>query len=251
MSSQRGYFTVNVDEEHENTKAAAFSAPIAAIRPALPGPLFTWGDSSSGRLGHNDDAYAPVPCTVKASNMHMEPQMQVRSVSMGRNFMVFCTLAGKVFACGRGALGQLGLKGIHSTENRILNVDGFAFPVIQVVSGVDHTLALQENGSVYCWGVGSYGVLGLGGDSNIKEPTLIPTLDRKSIVCVFQQASTTLPLQTVTFMQVCVFRRLPLLRSHVWRRAVGLGSGAYFAEVTALHYRPRLMQLPFRACMAS
>jgi alpha-tubulin suppressor-like RCC1 family protein len=185
MSSQRGYFTVAVDEEHENTKAAAFSAPIAAIRPALPGPLFTWGDSSSGRLGHNDDAYAPVPCTVKASNMHMEPQMQVRSVSMGRNFMVFCTLAGKVFVCGSGALGQLGLKGIHSTENRIVNVDGFAFPVIQVVSGVDHTLALQENGSVYCWGVGSYGVLGLGGDSDIKEPTLIPTLDRKSIVCVF------------------------------------------------------------------
>ena len=108
--------------------------------------------------------------------------MQVRSVSMGRNFMVFCTLAGKVFSCGSGALGQLGLKGIHTTENRIVHIDGFAFPVTQVVSGYDHSLALQENGSVYCWGAGAYGVLGVGGDSNIKEPTLIPTLDRKAVV---------------------------------------------------------------------
>jgi alpha-tubulin suppressor-like RCC1 family protein len=182
MSVQRAYLTVAVDEENENTKAASFSAPIAAIRPALPGPLFTWGDSSSGRLGHNDDSFAPVPCTIKASNMHMEPDMQVRSVSMGRNFMVFCTLAGKVFSCGSGALGQLGLKGIHTTENRIVHIDGFAFPVTQVVSGFDHSLALQENGSVYCWGAGAYGVLGVGGDSNIKEPTLIPTLDKKAVV---------------------------------------------------------------------
>jgi alpha-tubulin suppressor-like RCC1 family protein len=190
MSVQRAYTTVVVDEENENTRAASFSAPIAATRPALPGPLFTWGDSSSGRLGHNDDSFAPVPCTVKASNMHMEPEMQVRSVSMGRSFMVFCTLAGKVFTCGSGALGQLGLKGTHTTENRIVLVDGFAFPVTQVVSGNDHTLALQENGSVYCWGVGSYGVLGLGGDSNIKQPTLIPTLDKKSIVYVLPALTT-------------------------------------------------------------
>ena len=180
MSLQR-FFTVTVDEENEATKAASFSAPIAAIRPALPGPLFTWGDSHAGRLGHNDDSFAPVPCTIKASNMHMEPDMQVRSVCMGRSFMVFCTLAGKVFTCGSGSLGQLGLKGTSSTENRIVLVDGFAFPVIQVVSGYDHTLALQENGSVYCWGVGAYGVLGLGGDSNINQPTLIPTLDRKAV----------------------------------------------------------------------
>ena len=182
MSLQTGYLTVAVDEEHEDSKAASFSAPIAAIRPALPGPLFTWGDSSFGRLGHNNDAFASVPCTIKASNMHLEPEMQVRSVAMGRDFMVFCTLSGKVFTCGHGSLGQLGLKGTHTTENRIVHIDGFAFPVTQVVCGNDHSLALQENGSVYCWGVGSYGVLGLGGDSNMKEPTLIPTLDRKAIV---------------------------------------------------------------------
>jgi alpha-tubulin suppressor-like RCC1 family protein len=133
-------------------------------------------------LGHNNDAFASVPCTIKASNMHLEPELQVRSVAMGRDFMVFCTLSGKVFTCGHGSLGQLGLKGTHTTENRIVHIDGFAFPVTQVVCGNDHSLALQENGSVYCWGVGSYGVLGLGGDSNMKEPTLIPTLDRKAIV---------------------------------------------------------------------
>ena len=72
----------------------------------------------------------------------------------------------------------------------MVHVDGFPFPVMQVVSGNDHTLALQENGSVYCWGVGSYGVLGLGGDSNIKQPTLIPTLDKKSIVYVLPALTT-------------------------------------------------------------
>jgi alpha-tubulin suppressor-like RCC1 family protein len=61
-------------------------------------------------------------------------------------------------------------------------VEGFPFPVVQVVSGFEHTLALQDNGSVYCWGMGSYGVLGLGGDSNIHEPTIIPALEKKSVV---------------------------------------------------------------------
>jgi hypothetical protein len=70
MRLQNGYLTV--DEEKEKSKAACLCAPIAAIRPALPGPLFTWGESWYGRLGHNHDALPPVPCTINAFNMQLQ-----------------------------------------------------------------------------------------------------------------------------------------------------------------------------------
>ena len=84
MSLHTGDLTLTVDEEKEKSKAACLCAAVAAIRPALPGPLFTWGESWYGRLGHNHDALPLVPCTIKASNMQLQRDMQVRSLAMRR-----------------------------------------------------------------------------------------------------------------------------------------------------------------------
>ena len=49
----------------------------------------------------------------------------------------------------------------------------FGSPIASISCGTDYTLALTEDGSIYAWGVGSYGNLGTGLICDQYEPALV------------------------------------------------------------------------------
>jgi alpha-tubulin suppressor-like RCC1 family protein len=64
---------------------------------------------------------------------------------------------------------------IHSAAQVVKTMN--CMDVVQLAEAAIHTFALTANGSVYVWGGGAYGVLGLGADvQSAKNPTLVPAL---------------------------------------------------------------------------
>lgn len=83
-----------------------------------------------------------------------------------------------MYACGDNSQGCLGVPGVgYSAAPR--RVDALAgLPIVQVVAGDNHCLALSLSGSLYAWGRCKNGQLGLGeavvkGRSFVDQPTKV------------------------------------------------------------------------------
>jgi alpha-tubulin suppressor-like RCC1 family protein len=53
-------------------------------------------------------------------------------------------------------------------------------PITAVAASGTHTMALSSTGSVWCWGQGRYGKLGLGDTNDRLEPALLPEVKSAS-----------------------------------------------------------------------
>lgn len=89
---------------------------------------------------------------------------------------------------GKGECGQLGLGDMHgSLVPRQLTALALE-RIARVSCGAVHTLAVTEKGSVYVWGHGSDGQLGLGllpeGCTDVVVPRKIAALERECVVAV-------------------------------------------------------------------
>lgn len=83
---------------------------------------------------------------------------------------------GRVFACGDGEFGSLGL-GKPESASTFTNVVGLnGFGITQIDCGEYHNAALSLEGKVWTWGRGRYGQLGLGDRETILEPSLVLAL---------------------------------------------------------------------------
>ena len=79
---------------------------------------------------------------------------------------------GSVSCWGHGGGGRLGN---GDTEQRLsptlTETLGQGRTAVEISSGLDHTCVVLDNGSVSCWGSGTYGKLGVGGSSTNDEPS--------------------------------------------------------------------------------
>lgn len=48
--------------------------------------------------------------------------------------------------------------------------------IVKIVSGINFSLALNDEGKVFVWGNNNFGQLGTGGLRNVDEPTVLDTL---------------------------------------------------------------------------
>lgn len=75
-------------------------------------------------------------------------------------------------------LGDTSLKGVSGTKAKskkdLLELE--LNNIVKVVSGINFSLALNNEGKVFVWGNNTYGQLGTGGLRNVDEPTLLDTL---------------------------------------------------------------------------
>ncbi|KAF1779144.1 EF-Hand 1, calcium-binding site [Phytophthora cactorum] len=160
------------------------------------GKLFTWGDSSGGRLGYaiadGDSRRVSTPQRVFALQQHT-----IIQVSCGAFHTLVTDLNGHVFAWGSNARGQLGFlsPGTPSTavespsvvrDLRGMQVDavwtgwamdmksrlssGERYVVRRIAAGKDHSLAISSDGAVFTWGRGDSGQLGHGCYMDVSEP---------------------------------------------------------------------------------
>ncbi|MGY8699390.1 MAG: RCC1 domain-containing protein, partial [Candidatus Poseidoniales archaeon] len=84
---------------------------------------------------------------------------------------------GSVSCWGDSYYGQLGNGGTSNQNSPTLtNSLGAGRTAVALSSGVFHTCAILDNGSVSCWGKGGSGQMGSGGNWNEKSPTLTSSL---------------------------------------------------------------------------
>jgi len=156
----------------------------AAITEA--GRLFTWGRGDHGRLGHGDRGLRAHPSEVNLCLLSdapaQSPAPKVEMVALGAMHTLALTNApnGNLWCWGWGCCGQLGLGDFDNRHMpaRICGA-GLTFEksrAIFAAAGQMHSCALLEDGSLWTFGGGGDGKLGLGDTRSRNTPTLVKTL---------------------------------------------------------------------------
>lgn len=113
------------------------------------GDVYSWGEGSSGVLGHGstDDVLSPRQIEALAG-------MEIAAIAAAQNtHSVFLTTAGDIYTCGVNRHGQLG----HGNKEKLTSPKKVAsdtgFKAIGV--GVQTTFAVDQTGLLWGWGNGS------------------------------------------------------------------------------------------------
>lgn len=135
------------------------------------GTVYAWGYNRYGQLGNatNSGTNTPTPTPLQVTEF-----MGVIQVIAGGYYTVALKADGTVWAWGRNNHGQLGNatnSGTDTPNRTPLQVDGL-IDISQISAGIDHTVAIKNDGTVYAWGNNEWGKLG---DNTIISRT-IPAL---------------------------------------------------------------------------
>ncbi len=139
------------------------------------GRAYSWGYGKHGVLGHGSESDVDTPKIIE--NL---AGSYVVSMNAGYSHCGAVTKDGRVFMFGQGKYGALGLGpktlSDQATPTLIPAQDGATFVQISCSVGEHHghTLALTDSGSVFAWGDGYKGKLGLGDQEFRYTPTAIP-----------------------------------------------------------------------------
>mmetsp|Transcript_10926 Transcript_10926/g.38382 ORF Transcript_10926/g.38382 Transcript_10926/m.38382 type:complete len:1143 (-) Transcript_10926:44-3472(-) len=162
------------------------------------GRMFTWGAGACGQLGHPDTSsfpsdedgypFQPVPREVEQLTEH-----RVIATACGDVHTLALTDLGHVYSFGGGSYGQLGVKDVGAmpvdadncpympTPQRVSGLEG----IIRLACGDSHSLTVDRDGRLFCWGANSCGQLGILNpeDPRIrKDPDGIPHLPTPAVL---------------------------------------------------------------------
>ena len=157
------------------------------------GKVFTWGSGRWGTLGQGDESDRLEPSRVdfESEGASGHGPQRVVQVSCGARHTAAVTELGDLWIWGMHSLGQLGLGSLGEVAG------SFARPVMlrvqalerhhvaMVACGGFHTLAADSGGSLFAWGLGRSGQLGLGDSRSHPVPQRVdPKLFGGGIVFV-------------------------------------------------------------------
>lgn len=154
------------------TAVAAGTYHSCALTAA--GQLYTWGSNREGQLGlgrSSDMVFSPTLVESLAG-------IPLAGVACGGNHTLVVSRSGAVFAWGSNSYGQLGL---GDTTDRMWPTQVSTLRNLRVLpggvrAGLEHTVALTEEGGVFTWGSSRCGQLGHGSCNNETQPRKIMEL---------------------------------------------------------------------------
>ncbi len=119
------------------------------------GSLYCWGDNANGQLGLGDRTprYAPTAVTLPAAPVRVSA-LSVHTCVLLADGTVACFGHNTELQTGSGEASEDVL-----APTRVAGITD----AVDVAAGSGHTCALRSDGTVWCWGGGSLGRLGLGG----------------------------------------------------------------------------------------
>ncbi|KPQ00943.1 MAG: extracellular concanavalin A-like lectin/glucanase [Bacteroidetes bacterium HLUCCA01] len=147
------------------TKIVASGLNTLAL--ASDSTVFSWGSFAGGLLGQeNPSSNVPNPTLLSHSNLMGKKIVDLDVIVSNVEDRAFLVASdGTVFAFGEGETGSLGL-GINSGQidvpTPITHSSLASKHIVQAVAGVDHSLFLASDGSVFASGYGRSGQLGSG-----------------------------------------------------------------------------------------
>ncbi|MDD2999624.1 MAG: hypothetical protein PHV05_11235 [Candidatus Riflebacteria bacterium] len=138
--------------------AAGGEFSMAVARDGTATKLYTWGRNNYGQLGHGDTSQRNRMAAIENFPPTGE---KIRTLCAGKEHAMALTESGKVYTWGRNNYGQLGLNNTtdRSTPVRVTATIG-SLNITSISAGNYHSLATDEDGNVYAWGLQTYGRLG-------------------------------------------------------------------------------------------
>jgi alpha-tubulin suppressor-like RCC1 family protein len=132
------------------------------------GTLWAWGDNSYGQLGDSTTTYRLTPKQVVTDS-------DWAKIGVGYFHSMGIKTNKVLYSWGENVYGELGLgdSGL-STERLTPTQVGIDSDWDNIDGGVDHTIGIKTNGSIYSWGYNDFGQLGLG-DSGVGKERNTPT----------------------------------------------------------------------------
>ena len=142
-------------------QVSAGNIHCAAIK--TDGTLWTWGYGTLGRLGDNTVTDKSTPVTTFAGGNNW------KQVSAGSFHCAAIKTDGTLWTWGLGGDGQLG---DNTITNKSTPVTTFAGGTNwkEVSSGYKHCAAIKTDGTLWTWGLGTYGALGDNTATNKSTP---------------------------------------------------------------------------------
>lgn len=135
------------------------------------GTAWAWGNGSNGLLGNHSANHSNIPVQVSESsglsNVVMVASANTTSYALGSD--------GTVWAWGSGTSGQLGNGTNTSMIDFPVHVSNLT-DVIKIAGGFNNGYALKSDGTVWAWGVNSYGELGNGTNIHSNIPVQVSGL---------------------------------------------------------------------------
>jgi alpha-tubulin suppressor-like RCC1 family protein len=138
------------------------------------GTVASWGTNYSGQLGDGTTVQRMAPVDVLGL-------VDVIAVAAGQYNTVALKSDGTVWSWGsnNGTVGELGA-GISDTYRtspvQVIHSSGPLTGVVAIAAGEQHSLALKSDGTVWVWGFGYYGSLGLGNQDSQSRAVQVPGL---------------------------------------------------------------------------
>lgn len=126
------------------------------------GQVLSFGTAQYGALGHGYSPGKQLPDVLRPQYIDALSQLNCTCVSAGELHSAVVTSDGELFAWGDGFCGQLGSADKRpALKPQIIEKGGLEDEcVLSVSCGARHTLAITEDGEVFSFGLGHFGVLG-------------------------------------------------------------------------------------------
>lgn len=154
----------------DNTWSKIAAGLSHSVASKTDGTLWTWGSNLQGQLGDNTLISKSTPTNISAI-------AGCEVVSKGQQHSVIKKTDGTLWSWGTNTSGQLG---DDTTNQRLIPtaVFGSLTNWVSVSSKSSHTVAIQADGSLWSWGLNTFGQLGTGLGPNLNRPTKVtcPTL---------------------------------------------------------------------------
>lgn len=142
--------------------------------------LFTWGVHAEGRLGYRviDESVNTKEDDVEIQRIpklvYFRSNVRIKSVSCGFFHTLALTEDRNVYAWGTSKYGCLGRYLSENQATPILieyDIDNQKFTnIMQIAAGMYMSLALDDQGRVFSWGLGNNGRLGHGDENSVEKP---------------------------------------------------------------------------------
>lgn len=141
--------------------------------------VYSWGSASFGQLGLGSDNNETTPQLVTGLLQQGSGVGRTIGLAAGENHSLCVQADGAVYSWGYSLQGQCG-HGLSANEKVPRKIHYFAsrnINIVQVDAGWRHSIALSDTHSVYTFGHGDRGQLGLGDTRSHSLPQLVESLE--------------------------------------------------------------------------
>ena len=156
-----GYHTIVMDEKND---------------------LYGFGKGIFGQCGYGQPEDADFPRKIIFNDKNLN---KIIDIKCGGEHTLFLSDIGRVYACGHGYFGQLGLGNNKNVKTPILVHSLTNKNIIEIAAGWSHSLVLIDDGYVYSAGCGKFGELGLGENKNRYNYTWVRKLGTMNVKHIY------------------------------------------------------------------